>query len=178
MNILETERLLLRKMTLDDLSETRKIVCDEQTMYAWGAAWSEEENLDGLRKQLCGYSEDGFGRWAVILKATGELVGMCGPQWCETDSDKLLEIGYLFNRSYWHNGYAAEAAVACKEYAFDVLDFDEVFSLIKEDNYPSMNVAIRNGMLVRGRFIKHYKGVDMPHYIFSARKNKHCGEPR
>ena len=90
MNILETERLLLREMTLDDLSETRKIVCDGQTMYAWGAAWSEEENLDGLQKQLRGYSEDGFGRWAVLLKATGEFVGMCGPQWCETDSDKLL----------------------------------------------------------------------------------------
>jgi len=75
--ILKTGRLILREMSLDDLHETRKIVCDEQTMWAWNGAWSEEENLAGLEKQLRGYTEDGFGRWAVILKETGAFIGMC-----------------------------------------------------------------------------------------------------
>ena len=91
-------------------------------------------------------------------------------QWCDTDKDRVLEIGYLFNRAHWHNGYAAEAAIACKRYAFDFLGFDEVFSLVRDTNVASINVAIRNGMLVRGRFIKHYKGEDMQHYIFSVKK--------
>jgi len=172
MIILETERLTLREMTLDDLPATREIVCDEKTMNAWNGAWSEEENLAGLEKQLRGYRENGFGRWAVILKETNAFIGTCGLQWCETDMDKVLEIGYLFNRAYWHKGYAAEAAIACKHYAFNVLGFDEVFSLIRDTNISSMNVAIRNGMTIRRQFIKHYKGVDMPHYVFSVRKSE------
>ncbi|MGL5511969.1 MAG: GNAT family N-acetyltransferase, partial [Sporomusa sp.] len=141
-----------------------------QTMYAWNGAWSEAETVDGLKEQIRSYRENGFGRWAVVLKETGAVIGVCGLMWWNTDKDRVLEIGYLFNRAYWHNGYAAEAAIACKRYAFDVLSYEEVFSLIRDNNYASMNVAIRNGMLVRGRYTNHYKGEDIPHYIFSARK--------
>ena len=172
MNILETKRLILREMTMKDLSATREIVCDAETMYAWGGAWSEEENREGLQKQMRGYREDGFGRWAVILKETGKLIGICGLMWCDTDKARVLEIGYLLHRTHWHNGYATEAAIACKAYAFDVLQHDEVFSLIRNNNYAAMNVAIRNGMLVRGRFIKHHKGEEIPHYIFSAQRSQ------
>ena len=77
-------------MTLDDLPATREIVCDDQTMYAWNGALSEEENLIQLQKQMRGYHEDGFGRWAVVLKETGKVIGICGLQWCETDQDRVL----------------------------------------------------------------------------------------
>jgi RimJ/RimL family protein N-acetyltransferase len=157
-------------MTPNDLPAIREIVQDAQTMTAWNGAWSEEETTDGLKKQLDGYKENGFGRWGVILKATGRLVGICGLQWCDTDKNRVLEIGYLFNKAFWHNGYAAEAAAACKKYSFEILNCGEVFSTIRDNNYASMNVAIRNGMLVRGRYIKNYKGEEMPHYIFSVKK--------
>ena len=169
--ILETKRLILRELTIDDLPATQAIVCDEQTMHAWNGAWSEEENRKQIHKQIRGYREEGFGRWAVVLKETGTVIGICGLQRCDTDQDSVLEIGYLFNRAYWHSGYAAEAAIACKQYAFDTLGFDEVFSLVRDTNIASMNVAIRNGMLVRRRYTKIYKGVDMPHYVFSVKKN-------
>ena len=169
--IIETQRLVLREMVMDDLPATWEIVGDEITMAAWNGAWSEEENLAGIEKQIHGYRENGFGRWAVALKDTNRVIGICGLQFCDTDKDSVLEIGYLFNRAFWHNGYATEAAVASKRYAFDVLGEREVFSLVRDTNIASMNVAIRNGMLVRGRFTKHHKGVDMPHYIFSVTKN-------
>lgn len=169
--ILETQRLVLREMSMDDFPAMRDIVCDDQTMIAWNCAWSEDECLAGLQKQIRGYQEDGFGRWAVVLRETDNIIGMCGLQYCETDKESVPEIGYLFNRQYWHNGYAIEAAIAVKHYAFDALKFNEVFSIVRDINYPSMNVAIRNGMTVRGRFIKHYRGIDMPHIIFSVRKD-------
>jgi len=158
-------------LTTNDLSDLRLIVQDGETMLAWNGAWSEQETVEGLNKQFLSYKDNGFGRWAVILKDSGIFVGICGLQWSNTDTDTVLEIGYLFNRSYWHKGYATESAIACRNYAFDVLKYDEVFSLVRDTNYASMNVAIRNGMTIRGRFIKHYKGEAMPHYIFSVRKN-------
>ena len=170
MNIIETERLALRELNIDDLLATWEIVCDEQTMYAWNGAWTDEENLEGLQKQINSYSENGFGRWAVVLKETEKVIGICGLMWCDSDKERVLEIGYLFNRAFWHKGYATEAAIACKKYAFDILGYNEVFSIIKDNNYSAMNVAIRNGMLVRGSFIKHYKGVDMLNFIFSVRR--------
>jgi RimJ/RimL family protein N-acetyltransferase len=87
----------------------------------------------------------------------------------ELYGNQVLEIGYLFERAHWHNGYAIEAAIACREYAFNALGAREVYSIIRDTNFASMNVAIRNGMTVRGRFTKHYYGVDMPHYIFSVK---------
>jgi len=168
--IIETERLLLRELTHDDRAAVWAIVGDNETMAAWNGAWTEQENCEQLEKQIRLYREQGFGRWAVILKSTAEVIGLCGLQYCETDKGSVPEIGYMFNRAFWHNGYAAEAAIACKRYAFDVLELDEVFSLIRDNNFASMNVAIRNEMLVRGRFVKHYKCEDMPHYVFSARR--------
>jgi len=168
--IIETERLILREMVMTDLPALWEIVGDDITMAAWNGAWSEEENLAGLEKQINSYRENGFGRWAVVPKDTGRVIGICGLQYCDTDKDSVLEIGYMFNRAFWHKGYAIEAAIGSKGHAFDVLGEAEVFSLVRDTNLASMNVAIRNGMLVRGRFIKQYKGVDMPHYTFSARK--------
>ena len=168
MFILETERLTLRELTDDDLTATREIVCDEQTMYAFDDAWSDEKNREGLEKQIKSYHENGFGRWTVELKETGQVIGICGIMWQDTDKDRVPEIGYLFNRAFWHKGYATEAAIACKNYAFNKLGFNEVFSIIRENNYSAMNVAIKNGMLVRGR----YKSEDAKYfnYIFSVKK--------
>ena len=55
--------------------------------------------------------------------------------------------------------------------AFGKLNADEVFSLIRDTNIASQNVARRNGMRVRDKYIKHYRGVDMPHYVFSVKRS-------
>lgn len=78
----------------------------------------------------------------------------------------MLEIGYLFERRYWHKGYATEAAEACKKYAFEILKADEVCSIIRDTNVASQNVAIRNGMTMTDTWTKYYKGVNMPHYRY------------
>ena len=165
--IIETERLMLRRLTQEDYCALAEILQDETTMFAYEHGFSDEETQTWLDRQIERYRENDFGIWAVVLRASGEMIGQCGLSWQQYEDRQVLEIGYLLQRAHWKQGYAIEAARACKRYAFETLDAQEVYSIIRDNNIASMNVAIRNGMLVRGRFIKHYYGMDMPHYAFS-----------
>lgn len=168
--ILETERLYLREMTQADLPALCLILQDETTMYAYEGAFSDAEAQEWLDRQLSRYQAWGFGLWAVILKETDEMIGQCGLTMQPWKDAQVLEIGYLLNRVYWRQGYATEAAEACKKYAFEMLDADEVCSIIRDTNLPSQQVALRLGMTKTDAWVKHYRGVDMPHYRYLIRR--------
>lgn len=168
--ILETERLILREMTQDDFSPLCEILRDKDVMYAWEHAFSEKEVQEWLDNQLNRYKEYGVGYWAAVLKDSGEMIGQCGLLSQIYQGKRILEIGYLLKKSYWHKGYASEAAAACKNYAFDKLNADEVYSIIRDNNIPSQNVAKRNGMTYKDTIVKHYYNIDMPHLVFSVKK--------
>ena len=168
--ILETDRLYLREMNQSDFDSLCKILQDEDTMYAYEGAFSDDEVHEWLDRQIARYQKWNFGLWAVILKETDEMIGQCGLTMQTWKDTEVLEIGYLFNRDYWHRGYATEAAKACKQYAFEVLEAEEICSIIRDTNIASQNVAIRNGMTARDSWIKYYRGVDMPHYRYVIRR--------
>ena len=113
-----------------------------------------------------------MGLWAAELLETGEVIGQCGLVPQTLDELSFLEIGYLFERRRWHQGYAAEAARACRDHAFSALKFEEVFSIIRDINLASQRVARCIGMEERGSFIKHYYGMDMLHIVFSVRQGE------
>lgn len=164
--IFETERMYLREMNQTDFNSLCKILQDKDTMYAYEGAFNDNEVQEWLDRQISRYQKWNFGLWAVILKENDEMIGQCGltmQPWKETE---VLEIGYLFNRLYWHKGYAIETARACKKYAFETLKANEVCSIIRDTNIASQNVAIRNGMTIRDTWIKHYRGIDMLHYRY------------
>lgn len=167
---LETERLIMREMTHADFPSLCEIMKDENTMYAYEGAFSDAEVQEWLERQILRYQKWNFGLWAVVLKETGKMIGQCGLTMQPWKDDEVLEIGYLFNRNYWHKGYATEAAAACKQYAFDVLKAEEVCSIIRDTNIQSQNVALRNGMTLTDKWTKHYRGVDMPHYRFVVKR--------
>ena len=164
--ILETERLYLREMNQSDFDSLCSILQDEDTMYAYEGAFSDDEVQEWLDKQIFRYQKWNFGLWAAILKETDKMIGQCGLTMQQWKDQEVLEIGYLFERSHWHQGYATEAAKACKQYAFEKLNASEVCSIIRDSNTASQNVAMRNGMVMKDQWIKHYKGVDMPHYRY------------
>lgn len=170
--ILETKRLYLRELEISDMPSLRAILQDKEVMYAYEHAFSDAEVHTWYQNQRRRYQENGYGLWAVIWKETNEMIGQCGLTNQEIDGTMYLEIGYLFNKTYWHKGYAIEAASACKEYAFDVLHADEVYSIIRDTNIASMNVAIRNDMIINTYCIKDYYHMKMPHYIFKVEKAK------
>ena len=167
---LETERLYLREMEQSDFDSLCKILKDEETMYAYEGAFNDTEVQEWLDRQIARYQKYGFGLWAAVLKESGKMIGQCGLTMQPWKDKELLEIGYLFQREYWHRGYAVETAKACKKYAFEVLEADEVCSIIRDTNIASQNVAIRNGMIMTDKWTKHYRGVEMPHYRYVAHR--------
>ena len=172
MMILETERLYLREMQQSDYTALCKILQDKDVMYAYEHAFDDIEVQEWLDKQIKRYHDFGFGLWAVILKETEEMIGQCGLTMQDYNNKQVLEIGYLFQKEFWHMGYASEAAISCKKYTFETLNVDEVFSIIRDTNLASQNVALRNGMSIKDNFVKHYYGVDMLHLVFSVKHTK------
>ena len=164
--VLETERLYFREMNQADFNSLCEILQDEDTMYAYEGAFNDNEVQEWFDRQISRYQKWNFGLWSVVLKETDKMIGQCGLTMQIWKDIEVLEIGYLFNRLYWHKGYATEAAKACKKYAFETLKADEVCSIIRDINIASQNVAIRNGMTITDAWTKHYRGVDMPHYLY------------
>lgn len=161
--ILETERLILRELTPADYPALCRILQDEKVMYAYGGAFSGVEAWEWLERQTARYRKWGFGLWAADLKETGEMIGQCGLTMQPWKGREVLEIGYLLQRARWHQGYALEAAAACKRYAFETLNAGEVCSIIRDTNTASQKVAVRLGMTVRDSWVKYYRGIAMPH---------------
>ena len=168
--VLETERLILRRFMEPDGAAWSKALADPQVMYAYEHGFSPEEVRQWMDRQQERYEKNGFGLWAVIEKESGELIGDCGITMQDWNGREVPEIGYHLRRDKWGQGFATEGAIACRAYGFQALGFPEVFSIIRDNNFPSQRVAIRNGMSVRGAFVKHYRGMDMPHLVFSVRR--------
>ena len=169
--ILETNRLYLREMEQSDFNSLCKFLQDIEVMYAYEHAFSNDEVQAWLDNQIRRYKQYGFGLWAIIKKDTNECIGDCGLTYQDFNGKEVLEIGYHLQKKFWHQGFATEVAIACKEYAFNNLKANEVFSIIRDNNIPSQKVAIRNGMTICGEFTKHYYNMDMPHWVYSIKNN-------
>lgn len=91
-----TERLTLRRLHEDDLSDLARILGDPETMYAYEGAFSDAETRDWLDRMLRRYRDDGISLYAVILNATGEFIGQCGLTMQDIPGARVVEVGYLF----------------------------------------------------------------------------------
>lgn len=109
-----------------------------------------------FEKCLLRYEENRGGLNAVILKDTGKMIGQCGILVQNMDNEPRLEIGYSIIPAYRNKGYATEAAIAAKNYAFEH-QFDKDFnnnvvSMLHVDNHGSEKVALSNGMTLEKTF--------------------------
>lgn len=169
MVIYETERLSFRKIKKEDFDELCLILKDSEVMYAWEHAFTDDEVLAWIEKNLSRYGNEGYSYFAVILKETGKLIGLMGPLVEEIEGSKYTGIAYIFNKDYWHKGYALEGAKATLAYAFKVLKADYVIAEIRPENKASRRLAESLNMQIEGEFIKKYKGKEMVHLIYSIK---------
>lgn len=168
--ILQTERLLLRKIKQTVFQDLAEILQNPKVMYAYEYDFSDNDVQIWLDRQIKRYEKYGFGLWAIILKKTDEMIGQAGLTIQSYRNTEVLEVGYLLKEKFWHCGYATEAALGCKKYAFEVLGSHSVYSIIKADNIASIRVAERIGMSKEDEFITQYYNGDMLHYLYSSYK--------
>ncbi len=164
--VLETNRLLLRRIRPTDGSFLCTILQNREVMYAWDHAFSDQEVADWIQENLMRYDRDGYSYWTVVEKASNSPVGVCGLIAEQADQESYVGIGYIFQKRVWGQGYAFESATACVEYAAYVLHCKEVTAQIRPDNIPSRRVAEKLGMVVRKAFIRIDGGKAVPHLLY------------
>ncbi|WP_373048978.1 GNAT family N-acetyltransferase [Vulgatibacter sp.] len=152
---LETERLLLREFTWEDLDFLASLLADPQVMHFWPKpSYDRDEAKAWMQRTLDRYARDGYGHWLAIEKSTGRPVGQVGPLLQEEEGLRFTEVGYIFATAAWGKGYATEAAAAVVHWCFETLGLDRMHALIRPENTPSQQVARRLGMRP-GRQVMH-----------------------
>ena len=148
MKILETRRLVLRRLESSDLDSLSALYGDpEVRRYFPEGTLTREETRAELEWFLDGHPEDpDLGLWATIHKETDRFIGRCGLLPWTIDERPEVEVAYLLARDYWGQGLGTEAARAILDYGFEQLDLSRLICLIDSDNLASIKVAERIGM--------------------------------
>ncbi len=146
--VLETPRLLLRHLSMDDADALFALYRDpEVRRYFPEGTLSYEETKEELRWIIdVYYGQHGFGLWATSHKETGEFIGRCGLLPWTIEGSSEVEVAYLLAKNYWGQGLGTEAARAILEYDFEQLPVERLICLIDPENQASVKVATRNGM--------------------------------
>ena len=144
---LETERLLLRDLSPDDLPAYESLYVDpEVTRFLAGAPTDTEGVRDWLDRRLASNADGSSAIRTIFEKASGAFVGRSGLLTWDIDDRRETEVGYALARPYWGKGYATEAAMAVRDDAVVRLGHRRLISLILVGNERSIRVAERLGM--------------------------------
>jgi ribosomal-protein-alanine N-acetyltransferase len=146
--VLETERLVLRRLTMDDLDPLAALYRDpEVRRYFPDGTRTYEQTREELEWVIeVYYGRYGYGLWATILKETGAFIGRCGLLPWEIQGRTEVEVAYLLDRSHWGRGLATEAARAIVDRAFATLPVVRLICMVDPENSASTRVASKVGM--------------------------------
>lgn len=144
--MLQTPRLRLREMGPADLDFVAEMLAHPEVMRYYPKCYGREEAREWVERQRRRYAEQGHGLWLVVGRESDQRVGQVGLIVQEVDGRSEFEIGYLVHRPFWRRGYATEAALGVRRYAFTARGLDRVISLIRPENVPSQGVARKLGM--------------------------------
>ena len=162
--ILETDRLILREFVLEDVDDFFRLVSDPNvTRHIGDACKSVEEARKGLvERTFRDYEKFGYGRWAVVCKSTGKVVGAAGLKFLDDIGE--VDLGYRFFKEHWGKGLATEASRAVVAYGVDALRIQRIVGIADIENQASIRVLEKVGF----RFDKFttYQDHEVAWYVF------------
>ncbi len=145
--VLETDRLVLRRFVLTDAGFIFALLNSPNWLAFLGdrgiRTLQDAENYL-LTGSLKSYTQNGFGFYAVVEKATQATIGMCGL--IKRDFLEQADLGYAFLPEYTGKGFAAEAAAATVEYALNTLNFKQLLAVVNPANEASVRLLCKIGM--------------------------------
>lgn len=164
--IIVTDRLALRRFEERDIDKLYEMLSDPQTMRFYPKTYDREGAQNWLDYIFAEYERRGYSFFVVERGEDGAFVGQVGLlHWDDVDGREDVEVAYMLHRDYWGAGYATEAAVACRNWAFEQLGVDRVVSFIAIENAPSIAVAERSGMQQLKRLDKNR--FNRPIYVYA-----------
>ena len=159
--MLETERLVLRRFEPGDIDTLARWNADPVFMKHMGRGpMSREESVAMSERHEAHWREHGFGLLAVTDRASGALIGRCGPQFHRAWPDDP-EVGWAFDPEWWGRGLATEAGRVCVGWAFGDLGYARLVSITMEDNRASRRVMEKLGFELRERIPFAELGIEL-----------------
>jgi RimJ/RimL family protein N-acetyltransferase len=168
--ILETERLLLREFDESDAEPFHLFLSDPAVIRYTGdpdgGSPGVEHSLTVLRSRtLADYRTHGYGRWAVVLKANGEVIGFAGLKYLADAQE--VDIGYRLLPDHWGRGLATEACRAILDYGRTRLGLERIIAFVHPENVASVRVLEKLGLTPDGQV--EYHGRCWARYVLEAR---------
>jgi RimJ/RimL family protein N-acetyltransferase len=149
--ILQTSRLILRKLTIEDAAFMVRLLNDPSFIQNIGdkgvrtvddaARWLHDGHL-------ASYQKHGFGHYRVELKSTGDVIGMCGL--IKREALGEIDVGFALLPEYWSCGYASEAAAGVMEYGRRELGIQRIVGFVSPHNAGSIRVLEKLGLKFAG----------------------------
>lgn len=157
----ETERLILREIVSEDVDYLFELDSDPRVHKYLGNKPVSNKNqvlkyLNFIREQ---YVQRGIGRWAVILKKTGEFTGWSGLKLNDEKEPlngfvNFIDVGFRFMPRFWGKGYATESGLAAMEYGFNTMKYPIIYGAALADNMGSNNALRKLGLQYVNEFIE------------------------
>lgn len=137
--VLETERLYLREIVMEDAEALFEIFSSEEAMIHYGMyPYTEIEQAEQLVESFRNsFENDRAIRWAIALKSTNQLIGTCGFH-NRSDKNQRAEIGYEINPEFWEYGYMTEAVKRILKYGFNEMGFNRIEAIVYPENSASI----------------------------------------
>ena len=149
---LETERLILRRFTLDDAKSTftNWASDDEVTKYLTIPTHrTVDDSIDFIKSRVDKYNDLSFYNWIIELKDTHEIIGnICILEVNEKTNG--MEFGWIIGRKYWGKGYAPEACNKIMDVLFNEVGVEYIFATHDVENIKSGKAMLKLGMKLEG----------------------------
>ena len=148
--LLQTNRLIIELFKDSDIPDWAKIESDADVRrFVDGKVLSLKEAGEYVEMNIRQYQRIGYGRYAVRLKKTGNLIGMCG----FLKENYGIDFGYRYSKISWGKGFGFEAAKVVLNYGFSELGLEKVVGLTAEENLGSIRILEKLGFKLQEKFL-------------------------
>lgn len=155
--VLETERLVLRAFTMDDVDDFFRIYADPQVMRYFGSAplTTRAEAQQRVERTITAFRERAGIRWAITRRGAPQMIGSCG-FWRLVTEHHRAEVGYDLASAHWGQGIMPEALAAILAWGFTRLGLHSVEAQIAPANHGSRRVLEKLGFVQEGYFRENF----------------------